>query len=68
MKIKLLKHILVGDADVMVTKRGEVVDVPDAQGKDFIEAGHAEEWDGKQAPALENKMVDELTKSTKKAK
>lgn len=43
MHIKLLKHVLVGAADVMPTARGTVVEVPDAQGKEFIAGELAEE-------------------------
>lgn len=55
MQIQLLKHVLVGDADVIPTARGTVVEVSDAQGKDFIALGLASEV--KSASAPQNKMV-----------
>jgi translation initiation factor IF-2 len=60
MHIKLLKHVLVGDTDVMPTARGTVVEVSDAQGKEFVAEGLADEVktpEVKQAPAAENKMA-----------
>jgi hypothetical protein len=60
MHIKLLKHVLVGDADVMPTARGTVVEVSDAQGKEFVAGGLADEVkapEAKKAPAPENKMA-----------
>jgi hypothetical protein len=60
MHIKLLKHVLVGDADYMPRPPGVVVEVPDAQGKEFVANGLAEEVDApesKQAPEPENKMA-----------
>ena len=60
MHIKLLKHVLVGDTDVMPTARGTVVEVSDAHGKEFVAGGLAEEVkspESKKAPAPENKMA-----------
>jgi hypothetical protein len=57
MQIKLLKSVLVADADVMPTPRGEVVSMPNEQAKEFIAAGLGEEVTGKAAPEPENKMA-----------
>jgi hypothetical protein len=68
MKVKLLKSVLVGDADVIATPRGEVVDVPDEQAKEFISTGLAEEYAAKSAPAPLNKMADAVQNKAVKAK
>ncbi len=43
MKVKLLKSVLVGRADVIPTKRGTLVDLPDDEAKEFIANGLAAE-------------------------
>lgn len=42
MKMKLLKSVLVGNADVIPTKRGTIVDMQEDQAKEFVTAGLAE--------------------------
>lgn len=43
MRVKLLKTVLVGPADVIPAKHGTVVDIPDDQAKEFVNLGLAQE-------------------------
>ena len=57
MKVKLLKDILVQDHDVIPTKAGTMVDIPDEKVPEFEALGLVEtKGDGKKAPPADNKM------------
>lgn len=61
MKIKLLREVLVGPADVTPTRGGTVVDLDDVAAKEFIAVGLAvavKEGEAKAIPAApKNKMA-----------
>ena len=60
MKIKLSKHVLVGDADVTPTRPGTIVEVSAEQGAEFVRNGLAEEVKaGKAARAEESPAPQE---------
>lgn len=59
MQIKLKRSVLVGDADVMPTPGGTVVEMDAAKAREFVAAGLADEVGAKKAPASENKMATE---------
>lgn len=72
MRVKLLKTVIVTGVDnVTPTRAGEVVEVDDAEGKEMLQNGIAEETsskvtaEAKAAPQPENKMAeDSANKST----
>lgn len=64
MKVKLLKDVLVGDADVQPTLKNTVVDLDDSTAKDFIAAGLAEAT--KSMPEPKNKAMPEPENKSKK--
>ena len=59
MHIKLLKHVLVDDADNMPTRKDTVVEMDDTKAKEFIANGLAEQVDAKKAPEPLNKKAPE---------
>lgn len=59
MKIKLTRHVLVEDTDVMPTRKDTVVDVDDVKAKEFVALGLAVEPEAKKAPEPENKKAAE---------
>lgn len=66
MRVKLIRSVLVGDADVFPTRGGTEVELDDAKAKEFIAAGLAEELQAKKAPEPENKKAPEPTNKAKK--
>jgi len=71
MKIKLLRSVLVGDADTAVTSGGTVVELDSAKAKEFVELGLAKEvadgkTEAKKAPEPENKMAAAPANKSKK--
>ena len=59
MEVKLIRSVLVGDADVMPTRGGTIVNLEDAKAREFIVLGLAEEVKTKKAPELANKKAAE---------
>ena len=59
MHIKLIKSVLVGDADVMPTPKGTVIEMDDSKAKEFIAHGLAEKSEAKKAPEPMNKKAPE---------
>lgn len=65
MKIKLLRSVLVEDADVTPTRNGTVVDIDASKAREFVALGLAEELNSpadddasvKKAPEPANKMA-----------
>lgn len=66
MKVKLIRSVLVGDADVFPTPGGSEIDMDDAKAKEFIANGLAEEAGAKKAPAVENKKASEPANKARK--
>lgn len=66
MKVKLIRSVLVGDADVFPTSGGTEVELDDAKAKEFIAHGLAEEVVTKKAAKPENKMAKEASNKGKK--
>ena len=59
MQVKLIKTVLVGDADVIPTRKDTVVDIDDSKAKDFIAHGLAEQVEAKKAFEPLNKKAPE---------
>lgn len=57
MRVKLIRSVLVGDADVFPTRGGTELDMDEAKAKEFVAHGLAEVVDVKTAPAPQNKMA-----------
>ena len=59
MRIKLTKSVLVGDAEVIATPKGTVMDMDDSMAQEFITHGLAEHVEIKKAPEPMNKKAPE---------
>lgn len=69
MKIKLLRSVLVGDADVTPTTGGTELDMEEAKAREFIALGLADEAGVKKSAPHSNKMEPEPdNKGKRKAK
>lgn len=70
MQVKLLRSVLVGDADVMPTPDGTVVRMDEGKAREFIALGLAAETkkaaepENKMAAAAENKMLVDAENKT----
>ncbi len=66
MEVKLIRSVLVGDADIFPTPGGAVVNLEDTKAREFIAAGLAEPaavvaHDAKKAPEPANKKAPDPT-------
>lgn len=63
MEVKLIRSVLVGDADIFPTTGGSVVNLEDTKAREFINAGLAEPaaLDAKKAPEPANKKAPDPT-------
>jgi hypothetical protein len=66
MRVKLLKSVIVGSvSNTEATRAGQVVEVDDAEGKELVRAGYAEETSSKvtvkRAEDPANKMAPDAT-------
>ena len=59
MRIKLIKSVLVGDAEVIATPKGTLIDMDDSRAKEFIAHGLAVQVEVKKAPEPLNKKAPE---------
>lgn len=59
MKIKLLRSVLVEDADVTPTRNGTVVDIDETKAREFVALGLAEEVKAALAAATSTKKAPE---------
>ncbi len=66
MKVRLIRSVLVGDADVFPTRGGTEVDLDDAKAREFVALGLADPIDAKKAPEPENKKAPEPANKAKK--